>query len=185
MLAMNDLKRLLNSAPGESADEILPRVYAELRRLAQHKMTHENPGHTLQATALVHEAWLKLIGPNEVSWDGRNHFFRAAAEAMRRILVDRARRKMARKHGGGQEMLDIDEIEIAADPSSEKLLSVHEALDDLAAASPAQAEVVKLRFFVGMSHAEIASALGISEKTSKRYWAYAKAWLTQKIQEKT
>ncbi|MBI4659053.1 MAG: sigma-70 family RNA polymerase sigma factor [Verrucomicrobia bacterium] len=183
---MSELTRILNSPadrPGERAEQILPLVYSELRRLAQHKMAHEPAGHTLQATALVHEAWLRVNGPNEVRWNGRNHFFSAAAEAMRRILVEHARRKLAQKHGGGQARLDIDAVEIPEEQSPEKLLSIHEALDELAAEAPDQAEVVKLRFFVGMSHAEIASALGISEKTSKRYWAHAKAWLCQRIKE--
>lgn len=183
---MSDLTRILNSisdGDGERADQILPLVYSELRRLAKYKMAHEPAGHTLQATALVHEAWLRLIGPQEPKWNGRVHFFSAAAEAMRRILVERARRKLAQKHGGGQARIDIDAVEIPEDQSPEKLLCVHEALDELAADAPLQAEVVKLRFFVGMSHAEIAVALGISEKTSKRYWAHAKAWLSQKIKE--
>lgn len=184
---MHDLTRILNSmADGDSerASQLLPLVYAELRQLARHKMAHERAGHTLQATALVHEAWLRLAGPNEVKWNGRNHFFSAAAEAMRRILVEHARRKLAHKRGAGQAGVDIDAVEIAAEESPEKLLCVHEALDELADDAPEQAEVIKLRFFVGMSHAEIAHALNISEKTSKRYWAHAKAWLCQKIQEK-
>ena len=183
---MSELTRILNSVSDghcERADQILPLVYSELRRLAQHRMSHEPAGHTLQATALVHEAWLRLIGPNEVSWNGRNHFFSAAAEAMRRILVEHARRKLAQKHGGGQARVDIDAVEIPEERDPEKVLCLHEALDGLAADAPLQAEVVKLRFFVGMSHAEIADVLGISEKTSKRYWAHAKAWLSQRIKE--
>ena len=183
---MTELTQILSAvSDGHSkrADQILPLVYSELRRLAKQKMAHEPAGHTLQATALVHEAWLRLIGPHEVNWNGRNHFFSAAAEAMRRILVEHARRKLARKHGGGQARIDIDEAEIPDERSPDKLLCVHEALDELAADAPLQAEVVKLRFFVGMSHAEIAEVLGVSEKTSKRYWTHAKAWLSQRIQE--
>lgn len=183
---MSEVTRILNSiADGscESAEQILPLVYEELRRLARHKMAQEPAGHTLQPTALVHEAWLRIAGPNAGQWNSRNHFFCAAAEAMRRILVERARRKLAVKHGGGQVRLDLEGMEIPEEKDTEKLLGVHEALNELAAESPAQADVVKLRFFVGMSHAEIAQALGISEKTSKRYWNHAKAWLCQKIQE--
>lgn len=183
---MSDLTQILNSASsGQTvkADEILPLVYAELRRLAKYKMAHEPAGQTLQATALVHEAWLRLTGPNQVHWNGRNHFFAAAAEAMRRILVERARRRLAQKRGGNLSRVDLDAIEIPDERNPEDLLSVNEALDALAAEAPEQAEVVKLRFFVGMSHSEIATALGISEKTSKRYWAHAKAWLSQKITE--
>lgn len=183
---MSEVTRILNSlAEGrcQNADEILPLVYEELRRLARHKMAHEPPGHTLQPTALVHEAWLRVAGPNEASWNSRAHFFSAAAEAMRRILVERARRKLAQKRGAGQDHMDIDGLEIPEEKDPEKLLCVHQALEQLAVEAPDQAEVVKLRFFVGMSHAEIAGALGISEKSSKRYWAHAKAWLCQKIKE--
>ncbi|MBI2946099.1 MAG: RNA polymerase subunit sigma [Verrucomicrobia bacterium] len=183
---MSEVTRILNSiADGrcENADEILPLVYEELRQLARQKMAREPAGHTLQPTALVHEAWLRVTGPNEAHWNSRSHFFCAAAEAMRRILVERARRRLARKHGGGQIRMDLEGMEIPEERNPEKLLCVHEALDELAAESSVQADVVKLRFFVGMSHAEIANALGISEKTSKRYWAHAKAWLCQKIKE--
>lgn len=183
---MNELTRILNSLAvrqNASAEEILPLVYTELRKLARYKMAHEPADHTLQATALVHEAWLRLIGPNQAAWNGRNHFFSAAAEAMRRILVERARRKLAQKHGENHARVELDAVEIPDERNPEKLLCVHEALDELALQAPDQAEVVKLRFFVGMSHAEIANALGISEKTSKRYWAHAKAWLSQKIND--
>ncbi len=183
---MSEVTRILNSiADGhsENADEILPVVYEELRNLARQKMSREPSDHTLQPTALVHEAWLRVAGPNEALWNSRTHFFCAAAEAMRRILVERARRKLARKHGGDQIRVDFDGLEIPAEINPEKLLCVHQALDELAAESPVQAEVVKLRFFVGMSHAEIASILDVSEKTVKRYWAHAKAWLYQKIRK--
>lgn len=182
---MNEVTRILNSAADGSTqepDEILPFVYEELRRLARQKMANEAQGHTLQATALVHEAWLRLVGPTPVHWNGRAHFFAAAAEAMRRILVEHARRKLAKKRGSGQAKANIEEFEIPDQRTPEELLVIHETLDELAAGSPTQAEVVKLRFFVGMSHAEIAHTLGVSEKTSKRYWAHAKAWLSQKLQ---
>lgn len=182
----SQLTRILNSVSEgqpERADELLPLVYEELRRLAKHKMANEPAGHTLQATALVHEAWLRLIGPNQNNWNSRNHFFSAAAEAMRRILVERARRKLAKKHGGGKDLLALGELEIPDERAPEHLLAVHEALDDLAADSPEQAEVVKLKFFVGLSHIEIANVLGISDKTSKRYWAHAKAWLAVRLQK--
>jgi RNA polymerase sigma factor (TIGR02999 family) len=181
---MNELTRLLNSArdaSGVKADVIRPLVYDELRQLARQKMAREAPGHTLQPTALVHEAWLRVAGPNEAQWNSRAHFFGAAAEAMRRILVERARRKLACKHGGGNVRVEFEGLEIPDQQAPENVLAVNEALDALATESTEHAEVVKLRFFVGMSHAEIASVLNISEKTSKRHWAYAKAWLYQRI----
>ena len=185
--AMRDITRVLNALGQRgacSADEILPLVYEELRQLAQRKMAREAPGHTLQATALVHEAWLRIAGPHEAQWNSRTHFFSAAAEAMRRILVERARRKLARKHGGDQVRVELDAIEIPNEAMPENVISVHEALDELAGDSPVQAEVVKLRFFVGLSHAEIADALDISQQTSKRYWAHARAWLYGRIKGK-
>jgi RNA polymerase sigma factor (TIGR02999 family) len=165
-------------APGE----LLPLVYQELRKLAAQKMAREQPGHTLQATALVHEAWLRLGADAPPGWQNRAHFFAAASEAMRRILVERARRKHREKRGGGAEHIDVAELEIAAPPGNEEeSLAVDEALDRLAAHDARKAEVVKLRYFVGFSFEETAEVLGISVPTAKRDWAYARAWLHQEI----
>jgi RNA polymerase sigma factor (TIGR02999 family) len=159
---------------------LLVLVYSELRRLAAAKMSREAPGQTLQPTALVHEAWLRLGGDGQ-RWENRAHFFGAAAEAMRRILIDRARRKLAARHGAGAEHLDADEIEIAAPGKDDELLAVHEALDQLAAHDARKAEVVKLRYFAGLSIDEAADVLGISAPTAKRDWTYARAWLFREI----
>jgi RNA polymerase sigma factor (TIGR02999 family) len=161
----------------EAADELLPLVYGELRKLAATKLAREQPGHTLQATALVHEVWLKLVDSKQQRWCGRAHFFGAAAEAMRRILIDRARTKAAQKHGAGQphEELHDSRIELVAPP--DEVLAVHEALDALAAEDPEAAQVVKLRYFVGLTIPEIADALEIAPRTVNRHWAFARAWL--------
>jgi RNA polymerase sigma factor (TIGR02999 family) len=164
-----------------AADQLLPLVYEELRKLAAQKMAHETPGQTLQATALVHEAWLRLGGDRQPAWQNRAHFFAAAAEAMRRILIDRARRKQAERHGGGAQHVDLDGLEIPAAMDDEQLLAVHEALDRLAAHDAVKAELVKLRFFVGLTIEETAEVLGLSAPTAKRYWAYARAWLYRAI----
>jgi RNA polymerase sigma factor (TIGR02999 family) len=167
----------------KAADDLLPLVYDELRRVAAGKMAHEAPGHTLQPTALVHEAWLRLAGGNyKPNWQNRAHFFGAAAEAMRRILIDNARRKRAIRHGGGQHRVNFDDVDIAAAIEDDQLLAVHEALDKLAALDKTKAELVKLRYFVGMTIEEAAEVLGVSEPTAKRYWAYARAWLYREIQ---
>lgn len=182
---MSEVTRLLLAAEQgdpKAAGELLPLVYEELRRLAAHKMAGEADGHTLQPTALVHEAWLRLAGDEgEAQFANRAHFFAAAAEAMRRILIDRARRRLRVRHGGGQERVEPDEVELPAPVPDEKLLQVSDALDDLAKLDPLQAEVVKLRFFVGLTGDEIAIALGVSEKTVQRYWVHAKAWLYERI----
>jgi RNA polymerase sigma factor (TIGR02999 family) len=175
------LERVEQGDPNAAA-ELLPLVYDELRRLATSKMTGQPPGQTLQATALVHEAYLRLVAGENQSWDHRGHFFAAAAEAMRHILVDTARRKQRAKHGGGQSRIDLEAVEIAAAVDEEKVLLVHEALDQLAAADPLKAEVVKLRFFVGLTHAETAQVLNLSEKTVRRHWAFARVWLYQAIE---
>jgi RNA polymerase sigma factor (TIGR02999 family) len=167
-----------------AADEQLPLIYEELRRLAAYKMASEAPGQTLQPTALVHEAWLKLSGGGRDRFGGRADFFAAAAEAMRRILIDRARHRLRARHGGGQERVDVEGAELAAPQSDERLLEVHEALDQLAAEDPVKANVVKLRFFVGLSDRETAEVLGVSERTVERHWAYAKAWLFQAIRQR-
>ena len=155
-------------------------VYAELRRVAAGKMARETPGQTLQPTALVHEAWLRLGGA-EQRWENRAHFFGAAAEAMRRILVENARRKQAARHGGGQQRLNADEIELADAPPADELLAVHEALDEFARHDAQKAELVKLRYFIGLSIEEAAEILGISARSAKRHWTFAKAWLADAI----
>ena len=164
------------------ANDLLPLVYEELRKLAAARMAQESPGQTLQPTALVHEAWLRLVGDSNTKFDGRAHFFAAAAEAMRRILIDNARRKRALRHGGGQARVDIDEVEIAAARSDDELLAVHEALDKLSAEDAELADLVKLRFFVGLTNKEAAEILGVSEPTGERRWAFARAWLYREIQ---
>ncbi len=165
----------------KAAEELLPLVYAELRQLASAKMAQQAPGQTLQATALVHEAWLKLTSNEHSSWNDRQHFFRAAAEAMRQILVDRARGKQRLKHGAGRVRVDLTKIDLAADTPPETLLLVDEALQVLAREHPDKAELVKLRFYVGLSVEETAQALGVSEKTIKRHWIHARAWLFREI----
>ena len=180
---MNDLTVLLNrvSSAAVPASELLPPVYAELRRMAAQRMAAEAAGHTLQATALVHEAWLRLGGA-EQNWQNRAHFYGAAAEAMRRILIDHARRRRAIRHGGGQERVNVDQVEIAAPVGDdEQILEIHEALDRLAGDHPEKAELVKLRYFVGLTNEEAAEVLGISAPTATRYWAFARVWLFRNI----
>ena len=164
-----------------SADDLLKLVYDELRRLAAFKMAQQAPGQTLQATALVHEAWLKLAGGRNNSFKDSTHFFSAAAEAMRHILIDRARRKQARRHGGGMQKVDFDDIDIAAPAANEQLVAMDEALTKMTASHPAQAEVVKLRYFVGLTNEEVAELLGISVSTVKNYWNFSRAWLFNEI----
>lgn len=183
---MSDVTRILSAldqGDPQAAAELLPLVYDELRRLAAQKLAQEKPGQTLQATALVHEAYLRLVGsgdasaPREQHWDGRGHFFAAAAEAMRRILVDNARRKRTAKHGGGRRRVDLDDVEAVADTRSPDLLALDGALTKLAAEDPVKAQLVNLRYFAGLSVQEAADALGISRATADRYWAYARTWL--------
>ena len=165
-----------------AADELLPLVYEELRKLAASKMANEPPGQTLQPTALVHEAWLRLVGQDgHAQFNSRGHFFGAAAEAMRRILIENARRKQAQRHGGGQQRVDITEIEIAAANDEVEMLAIDEALEKLAARDKVKAELVKLRYFAGLTLEEAAEALGLSQPTAKRYWSYARAWLHAEI----
>ncbi len=166
----------------KAADQFLELVYQDLRRLANHKMAQEAPGQTLQPTALVHEAWLRLVGSEHPNFENRAHFFSAAAEAMRRILIDRARRRSALRHGGQLRRIDLDECNVAAPEADAELLAVHEALDELAKEYPMQAEVVMLRYFGGQTNEETAQILGISLTTVKNYWAFARAWLRQQIQ---
>jgi RNA polymerase sigma factor (TIGR02999 family) len=174
------LQRMDQGDP-HAANELLPLVYEELRKLAAQKMAHETPGQTLQATALVHEAWLRLGGDEQPEWQNRAHFFAAAAEAMRRILIDNARRKRALRHGGGAERVDFDGLDLSAGVDDEQLLALHEALDRLAAHDAVKAELVKLRFFAGLTIEQAAQVMGFSEPTAKRHWAYARAWLYREI----
>ena len=185
LVGVSDVTRILEAAQrGDptAADQLLPLVYDELRRLAAHKMANEAAGQTLQPTALVHEAWLRLVGDENPEFDGRGHFFAAAAEAMRRILIDRARRKRAARHGGGQQRVDIQELELASPDNDDQLLALSEALDKLAIEHKAEAELVKLRYFVGMTNDDAAQALGISPRTAKYYWTHARAWLFQQME---
>ena len=187
---MSDSSRKINSlgqdgagaAEMHTASDLLPLVYEELRRLAAHKLALEAPGQTLDATALVHEAYLRLAGGDAAKhWDGRGHFFAAAAEAMRRILVEKVRHKRRLRHGGGRKRLALDEAQLAEETSDDRLLAVDEALAGLAQEEPQVAEVVKLRFFVGLTIEQTAEALEISVRTANRHWAYGKAWLHQQL----
>lgn len=182
---MNDTARVLEAidrGDAKAAEDLLPLVYNELRRLAAHRLAGENHEHTLQPTALVHEAWLKVSGIDGRVWNGRQHFFAAAAEAMRRILVDRARRRQTAKRGAGQPCQDADDADICAPAPDEQLLAVSEALAHFAAVDPRKAELVKLRYFVGLTFDEAAEVLGIAVPTAKGWWAYARAWLRVEIE---
>jgi RNA polymerase sigma factor (TIGR02999 family) len=177
---LSEVTRILEAvAEGDpaAADQLLPLVYDELRKLAAAKMASESPNQTLQPTALVHEAWLRLVGSQNPTFANRAHFFAAAAEAIRRILIDKARRKRATRHGAGAEHVEFNEMEIAAPGADDEILEVNEALDKLARQNSAEAELVKLRYFVGMTLDEAAQALNISARTADNYWAHAKAWL--------
>lgn len=165
----------------KAAGELLPLVYDELRRIAAHKMASEAPGHTLQPTALVHEAWLRLAGNGAQTWENRGHFFAAAAEAMRRILVDHARRKLSQKRGSGAERVELNESMIVLSAPPDELLAVNEALDQLVQEDPQAAELVKLRYFAGLTMEEAASALGLGKRTAEGIWTYARAWLHRAI----
>src|SRR2546426_127250 len=184
---MSEVTRILNAiqqGDARAADELLPLVYEELRKLAGHKMAGEAPGHTLQATALVHEAWLRLTASNQQMWENRGHFFAAAAEAMRRILVEHARRKKSLKRGGGAEREELDESALVLAAPQDELLAVHEALDTLEREDPVASELVKLRYFVGMTMAEAAAALGLAPRTAERLWTYARVWLRREIRRR-
>ena len=178
---MSDVTTILERAQHgdlKAADDLLPLVYEELRKLAAHKMSHEAAGHTLQPTALVHEAWLRLGGGEGAQFENRAHFFGAAAEAMRRILIDRARRRLAAKRGSGTAPVDVDEVEIPSPVADDDaLLRLDDALEKFSALDPRKGELVKLRYFVGLSFEEAATALGIAVPTAKQWWAYARAWL--------
>jgi RNA polymerase sigma factor (TIGR02999 family) len=162
---------------------LLPLVYRELRHLAARRLAHEAPGQTIQATELVHEAYLRLVGTELKTWEGRRHFFGAAAEAMRRILIDRARRKRRLKHGGEWERVNVTDIELPAVVPSADLLAIDEALEKLATVDPQAAELVKLRFFAGMTQTQIADALGVSRRTADNIWAFAKAWMYRALRQ--
>jgi RNA polymerase sigma factor (TIGR02999 family) len=181
---VSDVTRILDRVQqGEvkAAAELLPLVYTELRKLAAHKMASQSPGQTLQPTALVHEAFLRLTGGQRDRWQGQVHFFRAAAEAMQHILIENARRKSRWKRGGRLERVELEEIDLAAESPPDTLLVVDEALERLAQEDEPKAELVKLRFYVGLTNAEAAQVLGLSEATVKRYWEYARAWLLEEI----
>jgi RNA polymerase sigma factor (TIGR02999 family) len=168
----------------QAASRLLPLVYEELRQLAAQKLAHEKPGQTLSATALVHEAYLRLVGPGEgPHWNSRGHFFAAAAEAMRRILINRARDKMRHKRGGGWQRIDLDKVTVADRAADEELLALDESLERLAQENPTCAELVKLRFFAGLTLEEAAAALGLARRTADRTWAYARAWLYQALSQ--
>jgi RNA polymerase sigma factor (TIGR02999 family) len=181
---LSDVTRILESiehGDPKAADELLPLVYGELRKLAAARMANEAPNQTLQPTALVHEAWLRLVGEANPQFANRAHFFAAAAEAMRRILIDKARRKRALRHGGDQQRMDIEGMELAAPGDDDQLLAINDALDKLDGQNKVEAELVKLRYFVGMTLDEAAEILGISARTADNYWAHARAWLFREI----
>ncbi|MBT5708915.1 ECF-type sigma factor [bacterium] len=185
---LHDLTKSLNAVDGndpDSAQDLLPKVYAELRRLASSRMAQESPGQTLQPTALVHEAYIRITGNQSQQWADRRHFFASAAEAMRRILIENARRKKRIRHGGGLKRVDIEHIDIATSTDSDLLLAVNEALVKLEKEDPKGAELIKLRFFVGLTNVQAAKVLELSERTAKRTWAYARAWLFEELRANT
>jgi RNA polymerase sigma factor (TIGR02999 family) len=182
---MNDVTLILdaiNRGENHASEKLLPLVYDELRKLATARMFQESAGHTLQPTALVHEAWLRLGGGQNQSWQNRAHFFGAAAEAMRRILVDHARRKAGLKHGGGQQRLNIEDLDLAGATPDEKILLIDEALEDLERVNSERARVVVLKFFAGMTNKEVAEALHVSKSTVDRHWECARTWLVERIE---
>ena len=177
---MSDVTRILNAmdqGDAKEADRLLSLVYEELRRLAAQKMSKEKPGHTLQATALVHEAYVRLVGEDAKGWNGRTHFFSAAAEAMRRILIDSARRKKSLKRGGDRQVVSLDDVAPVFSGPSDDIIALDEALEKFALEDPQKANLVKLRYFAGLTIEEAAGVLGISRSTADRHWAYARAWL--------
>lgn len=181
---MTDVTRILNAieqGDAKAADELLPLVYEELRHLAAQKMSRESPGQTLQATALVHEAYIRLVGSEAQDWKGRTHFFAAAAEAMRRILIDNARRKQRLKRGGGQKKVDLEDAELPIEVPSDDLIALDEALDKLAKKDKVKADLVKLRYFAGLTGKQASNVLGISHSTADEHWAYVRAWLRLEI----
>jgi len=183
-MTMSNVTRILTAieqGDARAADQLLPLVYEELRRLAAAKMSQEPPGQTLQATALVHEAYIRLVGSQDQNWSGRTHFFAAAAEAMRRILIDNARRKQRLKRGGGQQKVSLTDAEPAIEEPSDDLIALDEALDRLAEMDKTKADLVKLRYFAGLTLEQAAAVLDLPERTAKRYWAHARAWLYRQV----
>jgi RNA polymerase sigma factor (TIGR02999 family) len=181
---MSDVTRILNAierGDAKATDELLPLVYEELRLLAAQKLSHEAPGQTLQATALVHEVYLRLVGDDPRGWENRGHFFAAAAEAMRRILVERARHRQSARHGGGLHRVTLDEAILAIDDPKEDLLALDDALDRLAREDEQLATVVKLRYFAGLTLSQIAEVMGVTRRTVDRHWALGRAWLYQEM----
>jgi RNA polymerase sigma factor (TIGR02999 family) len=183
---MSDVTQVLEAigrGDGRASDELLPLVYDELRRLAAARMAQEAAGQTLQPTALVHEAWLRMVKDGERNWQNRAHFFGAAAEAMRRILIENARRKSRLKRGGDQARIDIEQLELAATTPDDKVLLIDDALERLQTEDPEKARIVVLKFFGGLTNQEVAENLGVTERTIERQWAFAKAWLFRSIHE--
>ncbi|MHC4558938.1 MAG: ECF-type sigma factor [Planctomycetota bacterium] len=181
---MSDVTRILNAieqGDARATEKLLPLVYEELRRLASQKMSQEPPGQTLQATALVHEAYIRLVEAKDQSWNSRGHFFKAAAEAMRRILVENARRKKSLKHGGRFQRVDLDDVKVTVEDPSTSLIVLDEALAKLAQKDRGLAELVKLRYFAGLTLEQVAKIQGISSRTARSYWAFARAWLHREI----
>lgn len=185
MTSRDDVTRILQSLDedGLAAEELLPLVYGELRQLAAKRMASQPAGHTLQATALVHEAWLRLFDGNARVWQNRAHFFRAAAQAMRHILIERARSKMSRKHGNRPKYVSIDDVDVADEPPEERVLLIDEALERLQKKHAELAQVVMLKFFAGLTNAEVAEMTGVTERTIQNKWAFAKAWLLKNIED--
>ncbi len=183
---MSEVTQILTAVergqPG-AAEELLPLVYEELRHLAAHKLTHEKPGQTLQATALVHEAWLRLLQEEDRTWNDSLHFFRAAAQAMRRILIESARRKQSCKHGGHLQRVNLEDIALASPMRANELLALDDALNRFAVEDPVAAQLVELRFFTGLGHQEAAKVIGISRREADGLWAYARAWLFEALRK--
>lgn len=185
---VSDVTRILQrvqQGDSKAAGELLPLVYEELRKLAASRMAHEQANQTLQPTALVHEAWLRMTGEEHASFDSRGHFFAAAAEAMRRILIEKARSKGRLKRGGEWERIDLEHLDVAVATDGDTLLAVHEALEKLAVIDPIGAKLIELRFFAGLSNVDAAKVLGLAERTAKRTWAYARAWLHEELTKKS
>jgi RNA polymerase sigma factor (TIGR02999 family) len=181
MSEITQVLQAIGRGEGRASEELLPLVYEELRHLAAARMAQEQPGQTLQATAIVHEAWLRLVGDGERTWQNRAHFFGAAAEAMRRILIENARRKSALKRGGGLARVDIEGLDLAAAAPDDKILLINEALEKLQTEDPEKARIVVMKFFGGLTNQEVAEALGVTERTIERQWAFARAWMFQTI----
>jgi RNA polymerase sigma factor (TIGR02999 family) len=182
---MSDVTHILvevSRGNGEASEKLLPLVYEELRRIAAARMSQEAAGQTLQPTALVHEAWLRMVGDGARTWQNRAHFFGAASEAMRRILIDTARRKSRVKRGGNRQRVDINDVDLAAATPDDKMLLINDALERLQAEDQEKARVVVMKFFGGLTNQEVAQALGVTERTVERQWAYAKAWMFRQIQ---